>query len=69
MSDPHLIPWTAAFQATPSMGFSRQEYWSGLPLPSPKSTLGGTERVLKPLISLGALWQIKTKVLMPDILQ
>ena len=28
-------PWTAAFQATPSMGFSRQEYWSGLPLPSP----------------------------------
>ena len=28
-------PWTAAFQAPPSMGFSRQEYWSGLPLPSP----------------------------------
>ena len=28
-------PWTAAFQATLSMGFSRQEYWSGLPLPSP----------------------------------
>ena len=27
--------WTAAFQAPPSMGFSRQEYWSGLPLPSP----------------------------------
>ena len=29
-------PWTAALQAPPSMGFSRQEYWSGLPLPSPK---------------------------------
>ena len=29
-------PWTAAFQAPPSMGFSRQEYWSGVPLPSPK---------------------------------
>ena len=29
------IPWTAAYQAPPSMGFSRQEYWSGLPLPSP----------------------------------
>ena len=29
-------PWTAAFQAPLSMGFSRQEYWSGLPLPSPK---------------------------------
>ena len=29
-------PWTAAYQAPPSMGFSRQEYWSGVPLPSPK---------------------------------
>ena len=29
-------PWTAAFQAPLSMGFSRQEYWSGVPLPSPK---------------------------------
>ena len=28
--------WTAAYQAPPSMGFSRQEYWSGLPLPSPR---------------------------------
>ena len=28
-------PWTAAYQAPPSMGFSRQEYWSGLPLLSP----------------------------------
>ena len=28
-------PWTAAHQAPPSMGFSRQEYWSGVPLPSP----------------------------------
>ena len=28
-------PWTAAHQAPPSMGFSRQGYWSGLPLPSP----------------------------------
>ena len=32
-------PWTEAYQAPPSMGFSRQEYWSGLPLPSPKSIL------------------------------
>ena len=32
-------PWTAAHQAPPSMGFSRQEYWSGVPLPSP-SRLG-----------------------------
>ena len=28
-------PWTAAYQAPLSMGFSKQEYWSGLPLPSP----------------------------------
>ena len=30
-----VTSWTAAHQASPSMGFSRQEYWSGLPLPSP----------------------------------
>ena len=29
-------PWTAAYQTPPSMGFSRQEYWSGVPLPSPQ---------------------------------
>ena len=32
-------PWTAAYQAPLSMGFSRQEYWSGVPLPSPKACL------------------------------
>ena len=32
-------PWTVAYQAPPSMGFSRQEYWSGVPLPSPKCLL------------------------------
>ena len=30
-----VTPWTAAYQAPPSMGFSRQEYWSRVPLPSP----------------------------------
>ena len=30
-----VTPWTAAHQAPPSMGFSRLEYWSGMPLPSP----------------------------------
>ena len=29
-------PWTVAYFAPPSMGFSRQEYWSGLPFPSPE---------------------------------
>ena len=28
-------PWTVAYQVPPSMGFSRQEYWSGVPFPSP----------------------------------
>ena len=32
---PSATPWTAAYQAPPSMGFSRQEYWSGGPLSSP----------------------------------
>ena len=32
-------PWTAAYQAPPSMGFSRQEYWSGVPLPSPNESI------------------------------
>ena len=32
-------PWTAAYQAPPSMGFSRQKYWSAVPLPSPISSL------------------------------
>ena len=32
---PSTTPWTAAFRAPSSMGFSRQEYWSGMPLPSP----------------------------------
>ena len=31
-----VTPWTAAYHASPSMGFSRQEYWSGLPLLSPQ---------------------------------
>ena len=34
-------PWKAAYQAPPSMGFSRQEYWSGVPLPSPMTNLDG----------------------------
>ena len=36
-------PWTVAYQAPPSTGFSRQEYWSGVPLPSPTKKLFGTK--------------------------
>ena len=34
-----MTPWTAAYQVPPSMGFSRQEYWSGVPSPSPSLSL------------------------------
>ena len=34
-----VTPWTAAYQAPLSMGFSKQEYWSGVPLPSPMTNL------------------------------
>ena len=37
-------PWTAALQAPPSMGFSRQEYWSGVPLPSPNRLYSNTKK-------------------------
>ena len=42
-------PWTAAYQAPLSMGFSRQEYWSGVPLPSPRwhHTYGKKQRRTK----------------------
>ena len=33
-----MTPWTVAYQAPQSMGFSRQEYWSGLPFPSPQTS-------------------------------
>ena len=31
-----VTPWTVAYNTPPSMGFSRQESWSGVPLPSPE---------------------------------
>jgi len=43
MSD-SATPWTAASQAPPSMGFSRQEYWSGVPLPSPSAAFTNHQR-------------------------
>ena len=40
-----MTPWTAAYQAPPCMRFSRQEYWSGVPLPSLREQLGSTEKI------------------------
>ena len=44
-----VTPWTAAYQAPPSMGFSRQEYWSGVPSPSPIILLIGSKTKIKNL--------------------
>ena len=61
-------PWTAAYQAPPSMEFSRQEYWSGVPLPSPKAYLStgiwssqescaiGKSQLIYPRITRLATW-------------
>ena len=46
---PCATPWTAAHQAPPSLGFSRQEHWSGLPFPSPMHESGK--------------WKVKVKLL------
>ena len=43
-----VTPWTVAHQVSPSMGFSRQEYWSGLPFPSPGDA---PDPVIKPVSS------------------
>ena len=43
-----VTPWTAAFQAPPSMGFSRQKYWSGVPLPSPAHSVSNPDSLLNP---------------------
>jgi len=48
-------PWTVAHQAPPFMGFSQQEYWSGLPFPSPVTKHRAQQRPSKnpPLLPLG----------------
>ena len=45
-----VTPWTAAYQAPPSMGFSRQEYWSGVPLPSPLVPPSTCQRAMLPIL-------------------
>ena len=45
-------PWTAAHQAPPSMGFSRQEYWSGVPLPSPTYLYGISNNIDQVLLRI-----------------
>ena len=49
-------PWTAAYQAPPSMGFSRQEYWSGVPLPCQITFTPPLEPVLTVIFLWCLLW-------------
>ena len=58
-----VSPWTAAYQAPPSMGFSRQEYWSGVPLPSPLFQLASPKLVTLPCLAL--LTEIPVKAMAP----
>ena len=59
-----VTPWTAANQAPPLMGFSRQQYWSGVPLPSP-SCNAGEPNSIPGLIPWRKGWQ-STPVFLPE---
>ena len=63
-----VTPWTAAYQAPPSMGFSRQEYWSGVPLPSPREWWDNIKGTIfkKSLFYIG-VWLINNVVLFPGV--
>ena len=63
------IPWTAAYQASPSMGFSRQEYWSGVPLPFPWLSLGSSESLESSLLGKPAtmLWRCSSKAMQKEL--
>ena len=62
-------PWTAAHQAPPSVGFSRQEYWSGVPLPSLKNAGVGCNFLLQGIFPTQGLnlhllhWQVDSLLL------
>ena len=49
------IPWAVACQAPLSMGFSRQEYWSGLPFPSPGDLPGPGTELRSPVLHIDTL--------------
>ena len=53
MSNSFVTPWTVAFQAPLSMRFPRQEYWSGLPFPSPGDILESGIEPVSPALAGG----------------
>ena len=59
-------PWTAAYQVPPSMGFPRQEYWSGLPLPSLVLNKSQSPVILKIWNNMGLIsWSLVTRSHVP----
>ena len=60
-------PWTAAYQAPPSMGFSRQEYWSGVPLPSPIRQSYPTAKIRESLSQRGRIFPLSQTDLISDV--
>ena len=60
---PFVTTWTVAYQASASMGFSRQEYWSGLPFPSPGADVLTSEPPpYDPSIPLLGIYPEETKI-------
>ena len=58
-----VTPWTTAHQASPSMGFSRQECWSGVPLPSPTNVFSSFQfsSVTQSCVLLLCNWNIRSR--------
>ena len=57
-----VTPWTVAYQVPPSTGFSRKEYWSGLPFPSPNRILGSNKKKNKILIHATTLMNLRGSI-------
>ena len=54
-----VTPWTVAYEAPPSMGFSRQEYWSVLPFPSPGDLPNARNELESPALQADTIWATK----------
>ena len=63
------IPWTVTHQAPPSMGFFRQEYWSGLPFPSPGDLSDPGIKPRSPALQADALGKINVKTALSFLFQ
>ena len=61
-----LTPWTVAYQAPLSMGFSRQEYWSGLPLPTPRDL---PDPGIEPASLASPTWAGRFFIILPQVLR